>query len=423
MSDRKDFFFEQILKENDVDDAFGDMERADWNQLSDLRSIGLVAGGKVTPSGVLPQCDVDAFVAYDSLGRRCVLPSLITVDFTNDTAGNPTIPTAAHFRWISIVARYAKFGDDPQLDGDANTVYFLQTEGISNTGDVTVDLNPTNFGKLRVLSATEAASIGAAARPSGLGDDVLIADLLLDDTGLVVTGLSFGRIGVSVARATRQTLMRSGAPFQTSNYDLVKIYLLEEISTNDTNGMKLRRFAAEDGGPAHLFTVNASWDPVTQLWSADQVGFPSTLYELGVEAFQICSRTTGGATWTNGRHDPAGWDARFTLLQQTTDGDVTINGDGSIVGTGPSAAFVGIGGVFPATAGGYGTAFTWPQELAADPSSLTLTTVAPSADVDGGVFSAMTTTIQLAKKFGGMVLFNSVSGGVVNGVRKAVSVP
>src|SRR6185503_14265448 len=130
---RKDFYFRQPLKENELDDAFTAVENSEWNIVKDLGLTGIASGGGVVPDGSTPTCSVADFRAYDKLGRRLAW-TVASVDFTNDTAGTPTIPAAGQFRYITLVARFGRSLSDGRTDGNSDPIDYQQDETISATG-------------------------------------------------------------------------------------------------------------------------------------------------------------------------------------------------------------------------------------------------------------------------------------------------
>lgn len=405
MSDRFDNYFKQILKDTDLNNEFGELETADWNMLADLGLFGLITGGAVTPSVSVATATVGAFTAYGKSGQRLFMEIDQDVDFTMDSAGNPTVPSSGNFKWISLVARYGKFGQDPVTDGDGATVYFQQIEGISSTGDVDVDHNPTNAGKIRIVQGTQAGSIGAANRPAVSSPDICIVDLLIDDTGKVNGGLG----GVSTARTDRIAFRFTGGQ-QTANFDTVQYVLLEEHCF-DSTGVFLRRYIGRrtGGGPpgpcGNIHTTNARWDGVQQLWFSDSTSYQASLVEDYGGTTIFNAQTSGATSWVDTRHNPGGWDSRVSIkLFDAPNGDLTIDADGTITSNGPQTAFMSTGFFampsYPIYPGGGGNELveiggTWPQVMAAVPSSQTLvaeinqnlTVLSASGEPDGGFIS------------------------------------
>jgi hypothetical protein len=421
MSNRHDNYFKQILKEEDLDAEFAELEQAAWNIVADLGLYGLITGGAVSPSLSAHVANISAFNAYGKSGQRLVLASDGEVDFGTDSDGNPTVPTSGNFRWVSLVARYGKFGDDPVVDGDSATVYFTQTEGLSSTGDVTVDSGAANFGKIRVIQGTQSGSPSTANRPAVTSPDILIADLLIDDTGNLHGS---GAAGISTARTDRIVLRLSGGELVTGSFEAAQYVLLEDHVFDDS-GVHVRKYvtrsAATFNYPAIVQTVNARWDGTTQLWNADAVGQAASMFEIQINSFLWNTQTTGAATWTDTRHDPAGWDSEMIFAGVTTNGKTQFNSNGIITGNGPQTAYVGL--MATAVHGGQeqATSWTWPQEMAAAPSSVTL------EDISGGIYDSNVASVgfEQANQYGGIFAVTPAGGdGVVfRAARKVIAVP
>lgn len=422
MSNRHDNYFKQILKENDLDAEFAELEQADWDLVANLGLVGIVSGGAVSPSGSLAQATVAAFNAFGQTGQRLVLGTNQTVDLTNDSDGNPIVPSSGNFKWVSLVARYAKLGSSPVTDGDGATVYFVQTEGISSANATpTVDTDDAQFGQIRVIQGTQASTISAANRPALTSPDILIADLLIDDTGKVHGGIG----GVSTARSNRVVRRLSGAPKTTNDFDSVFYTLVDEFTFDDSVVVgrlyMSRANPTSPTFPAFAFTINAKWNAVTQLWSGDITG-PATLAEFGIFGWKFLTQTRNAITWTDAHFDSGGWDSEIALGSASSNQKTTIDASGAITGTGPQTAYAGTQFFamtgYPLSGGNQeiGAAFTWPQAMAATPSSVTIT-----ADIANSHSGSLAVT---ARPEGG-VLFGAVTldNTLVQMNAKLVSVP
>jgi len=370
--DRRDFYFDQPLKENELDDAFAGAESAIWNLIADLKLYGLVYGGEVTPSVGVSQCTVKKFAAYDKLGRRLFLANDLLVDYTNDTLAAATVPSGGHFRWITIVARFGRNVSDARTDGAGGSIKFVQAEALNSTGDST----PGNVGKLQIISGVEAATANAAVRPSAGTNDVIIADLLLDDTGIAVVG------SVSVTRSVRLALRTTGARetvtgFESATGDYV---LLRESSADATGNKSVRTYLESGSTEAGLvFTVNAKWDGTTALWTADAGGSFGIKVTIDHNGLMIQRRSTTTGTWTDAFDNAGGWDKTFSI---GCDGYTTITGNGDITGRGTTSAEFGLEGSKDPSANYYGMIVNFRRKLAAAPSSITFSAIPGASDVN-----------------------------------------
>jgi hypothetical protein len=195
-----------------------------------------------------------------------------------------------------VVARYGKLGSTAEVDGDSATIYTVETEGISSTGDVTVDTGASNFGMLRLVQGTQASSAGAANRPAVPSPDIIICDVLIDSTGYVVGGAS----GVSTGRTDRMPIARrTTPPINTSDYEAgVNFMLLEEHALSNGEGILARRYVGYAGNtPTLVTTLNAKWDGVAKVWNADAPSFRAVMEELSIDGFAMYTRNSGGSPW------------------------------------------------------------------------------------------------------------------------------
>lgn len=162
MSNRKDFFYRQLVSEADLDGAFNDLEVADRSIMVDAAIVGIVSGLAVAQHAPTPDLTVDvgAGAAYDQLGQRLGVAALQTVSVATDSVGVNTAVGPGNERWIAIFLRFARTLSDSQLDGNNVTVFFERQE---------------SFTIERVQGAE--AAIGAATRPTLGTDKILLADV------------------------------------------------------------------------------------------------------------------------------------------------------------------------------------------------------------------------------------------------------
>lgn len=195
MADRKDFFFRQIVAENDVDAAFADLE------VGDLRSDidhglaaddvfaapfpdainGGIASGLVPSLGTYPNVAITTGVAYDSSGRRIKTNQTFNVNVTRDgqtavgSGGTPdgldTDPGAGKERWISLSILFDRLLSDPRVDGNNVTVYFQRAESF-------------RF-KIRTGAAKAAGTLVDADRPAMATGEIWLCDLIRSPTAFV----------------------------------------------------------------------------------------------------------------------------------------------------------------------------------------------------------------------------------------------
>lgn len=398
MADRKNFYFNQGLKEEELDAAFDGVENALWNVVKDLKLYGLAAGGAVTADPGDTECTVGAFLGYDKLGRRLYLATDLVVDYSTDTLGAATVPSSGQYRWITIVARFGRNTSDSRTDGAGASLKFTNAEALVSTGDSTA----ANVGKLQVLSGVQNAVAANAVRPAAGANDVIVADLLLSDTGIALAA------DVSTARTDRLVYRSSAAPGSSTSYDGSTRYVLfHETMADGDYGAKVRMYG--NGGGALVITTNAQWNGVTQRWTADSGLYFGMKLTFGqASALRLERRTDVGSPWTDQEHNAAGWDGKFEISQGVTDGFVEIDGKGEILGDGVTSALWAWTGA--KVAGGiiYGGHVNFRRKLLAAPSSATFST--PSGWVDLNV-SAGPASLDYAHEEGAVMSFTPTSNG------------
>jgi hypothetical protein len=190
MADRKDWFFRQIVAEDELDSSMEELEQADRDLAVDM-ALGVDAsspdeqGGIVNGLnvGILAGTDitVSAGVAYDLLGQRCVLDGSLTVDLAKTGSlnigvgglgdGSSTDVGVGNERWVTLFLVFDRLLSDPRTDGASQTVYFERDESF-------------HFE----ITMGSAVSIGTLGLPSVDGPPrqagkVLIADIRLEDSG------------------------------------------------------------------------------------------------------------------------------------------------------------------------------------------------------------------------------------------------
>lgn len=160
--DRKDFYFREIVTEDDLNNALDDAENADHNYgvdngvfqkadgsnapLStpagtDFNALlgGIVSGLTVTLSGTT--ATIAAGTAYDCQGNRIHVAAPVNVLLTTTGVtsigggGTPggigstsTVPASGQFTWILLQIFFNRNLSDPREDGNAMTVYFNSAE-------------------------------------------------------------------------------------------------------------------------------------------------------------------------------------------------------------------------------------------------------------------------------------------------------
>lgn len=132
MADRCDFFFKQLVQENELDLAFDQLESADHNLASDIGIFGIVGGAQPIPHEPIPNLTVDLTGpgrSYDRLGQRIYFGADQNVNCSVDFTGIPTdVSTSGNERWLGIFLRFDRKRSDPRTDGNSQQVFFRRDE-------------------------------------------------------------------------------------------------------------------------------------------------------------------------------------------------------------------------------------------------------------------------------------------------------
>jgi hypothetical protein len=162
--DREEFYFRQLVTEDDINTAFTDAENADHNLAADngiFQKVdgsnaplsmpagtdfnallgGIVSGLTVTLGGSGTTAVIAPGVAYDSAGNRICVPSTLNVLLTTTgttsigMGGTPggigsisTVPAGGQFTWVLLQIFFNRNLSDPREDGNDMTVYYSSTE-------------------------------------------------------------------------------------------------------------------------------------------------------------------------------------------------------------------------------------------------------------------------------------------------------
>lgn len=176
--DRKYNYYRQKVTDSEFRTVFDLAEDADRNFAADQQLVGVGAGWDVTPrSPASILVDVAAGVGYDKLGRRLASTGSTAVNLTQDVDGILTAVGPGNERICAIFARFDRLLQDPRTDGNGNAIYYDQPEIVDFV----------------VVAGAEAVA-GMAVAPALDDEDVLVADITINDTGVVTLAqISDGR--------------------------------------------------------------------------------------------------------------------------------------------------------------------------------------------------------------------------------------
>ncbi len=161
--DKRDFYFDEIISQGDMDGIFGWAEEADHALAVDTEMVG-IAGGLVASEDAPLSLNVQVTggAAYDKDGQRIHIAGMTLVDCSKDEYGNDTIvPVGGQERVVSVFVRFKRDLQDPEVDGNSLEVYTKMLES----------------AELFVRMGTPAL-IGVAIPPALMDDALLVIDLL-----------------------------------------------------------------------------------------------------------------------------------------------------------------------------------------------------------------------------------------------------
>jgi hypothetical protein len=183
MASRRDYFYRQLVAEDELDAGFQGLEDADRAILADLGLWGIAGElGNTTQHAGTPNLTVDLTAPvwmYDKIGQRIYIPSPQTKDLSVDDASVSTaVSGGGNEKWLALFAVFDRALTDARVDGNSNTVFFVRDETF----------------KLSVVQGVEAA-IGLATKPALSGTNILLADvrLIQGQTQILNADINFTR--------------------------------------------------------------------------------------------------------------------------------------------------------------------------------------------------------------------------------------
>ena len=175
MADLRDFYFQQLVTEADLDEAFTLMQAADQDYVIDNGQVGVYYGLAAAEAGV-PNLTVQvtAGAAYDQTGQRMAVPSTQLVNVAVDSnAVSTTVAGVGNSKIISVYIKFKRVLGNPKTDGNNASIQYDRDEGY----------------EFIVRQSTEA--IGPTA-PSLQADEILLADITRVFGGTTVVNAAIG---------------------------------------------------------------------------------------------------------------------------------------------------------------------------------------------------------------------------------------
>lgn len=150
MSDRKDFYYDQLVAQAELDEAFAELEAADRAIVKDILGYGFFIGVVYTADvaeNAVPDLSVlvEKFLGYDDLGRKLcnerhgyqggvdlgAASPTQEVDLSVDENGASTnVATVGEEKIVSVFVEFHRHQADARTDGNGAAVFFDQEESV-----------------------------------------------------------------------------------------------------------------------------------------------------------------------------------------------------------------------------------------------------------------------------------------------------
>lgn len=393
--DRREFYFGQEVKKDDVNDAFDLISDTFVGRLNDLITSGVVRGCSADPT-VVSGWNLTlnpGIVAHN--GDHIDFPGAVA-DMSHDFSGASTLPTSGNYRWVSVAIRYGQLLSSSVVDGLGVTVYQHRNDsynlnGVTLLADATATTNNAGDGVLYVVAGAQAATGSALTLPSVPADATILADVLVTNgqSHIDFTGgaLYYGRRPLARRALTTASVFPHGA---RSDYEL--------IGEIEGNVSKVRFYRTAN---ALVLTVNAAWTPETTttavptaptgVWTADVSSNPAAKYTIE-DGLVLEKKYFGDVStpWTDASQSTSGWDSLFQIDRDATRSlYASIDGFGNTIGKGAINGYVSLVG----TGTALGTAIQFPRQFSATPSSVTLGVAGPGEVSNANVTSVATANL------------------------------
>lgn len=289
MADLNDFYFQQVVQENELDSALTQLEAADLDFAIDtgLAAValdadtgGIVSGLVVSDVGGL-SIEVTQGAAYDDSGRRAAVGSTKSINLTStgDTSvgqgGTPsggvsTSPGAGNQRFVSVFLVFERDLQDSRVDGTGTPVFFKRLESFKFT------------------VSQGAAAVSPTDRAPLVTGAILLADVKINNAGDIVE-VDITRRQNWLRRVTGAApTTRVGTGFATRGLDIGG-------TPRDAIIQLLGYYNDHVDGTADVHPgTNLSFTPAASTW-ADATGLVATTVEAAINEILTDLGSTSGA--------------------------------------------------------------------------------------------------------------------------------
>ena len=306
---RNQFYFEQPVTESELNGAFDSVEQAIWNIMRDQNLIGIAQGMNGVQASPTPNQTVlvsGPGFAYDPNGARIFTASPNEmVDLSKDSNGVvTTVSGAGNEKYISLFIHFTRALSDPRVDGNSNTIYFVENES----------------HEYIIVQGAEAA-VGTASRPA-----LDSTSLLLFDVHRIFGQTQFLNADIDITRR-QDTFVFNQTPLaiRTGTVPLAIQAMLQKLNDH-INGVA-------GAHPATGITEAA--------YSNGPVSIPGSNVQAGLQALvdQLTSPAHSGTRFSLSAGTPA---SQLAAIQSNIDTRMT-NGSDSIAQVASITALKAIG--------------------------------------------------------------------------------
>lgn len=276
MSNRKNYYYRQIVTESELDEGFDHAEAADRALMVDQALIGIFQGATPAQDSGGASLDIELSgpaVIYDQLGQRIFWGPTQTVDCSIDEDGNSTaVAGGGNARIISVFAEYDRLLSDSRVDGNGATIYFERSESF----------------KINVVAGAEVTS-GSEVAPALRATQVLICDITLTNgQTTILTG------GIDTTTRREDAFVLTGSPGSerggTTN-EILQAFQ-DQINTFVNGGI------AYGGGGAW---ADGTTNPATTV----ELQLDKVITDLATGAGAAKIAAAAGTAWADGTTNPA----------------------------------------------------------------------------------------------------------------------
>jgi len=239
--DRRDFYFQQLVTEADLDEVFELAEAADHNYVIDNGLVGVYFGLDVAEAGV-PNLtvQVSAGAAYDQTGQRIAVPSTQIVNVAVDSnAVSTTVAGVGNSKIISVYAKFKRVLGNPKTDGNNVSVQYDRDESY----------------EFIVRQSTEAVG---PTPPALQADEILLADITRVFGGTTVVNAAINPLGVDGRRQWAISATSGNYTVRTGRADTAIQSVVELIDGLDTDAAANLQLHLDDATAAHAASAVAN---------------------------------------------------------------------------------------------------------------------------------------------------------------------